>query len=334
MSKMDMLMQRMKEAGFTTSFVRRCLPDWWDEQSEESDTAWLQLQIDLAQRFSIEPLTLLDESRPLQFSDTGRARFKRLQLSRTDELAATGFAKGLARLLLQATEASTAILPSSALDLRRVLLEATGAPWLGFPEIMQLCATVSIPVAHLTAFPTGLKGMSAMTCGLGDRAAIFIARQPIHPSQTAFHILHEFGHIALGHVQDGGLLIESLTLDPQEAPDNVLDEDEAKADAFAFELLTGTPDFLVSGPTTKGTARELSQTALQTGHQLRIDPGLIVLCFGHNTQRWRTAASALKRLPDYTQDTPKIVNRALRSQLNSEFLSSEDIAYLDEVTSQ
>ncbi|MBS0473529.1 MAG: hypothetical protein JSR28_00060, partial [Proteobacteria bacterium] len=173
MSKTDALIKRLEVAGFAGDFVRTCLPDWWDDQAEESDSSWLHLQLGLAQRLSIEPLSLFDENAPLQMSDVGRPKFKHLALSEAQQRAANGFGSGLARLLLAATPEGTHELPPSALELRHLLLAGTNEPWVGFGQLLSLCAAFGIPVAHLTAFPAGVKGMAAMTTSVGARGAIF-----------------------------------------------------------------------------------------------------------------------------------------------------------------
>jgi len=332
MSKTDNLVHRLEAVGFSGGFVRTCLPDWWDEQAEQSQSAWVQMQLGLAQRLSLDPISLLDEHSPLRLSDVGRPKYKHLALSADQLAAANGFANGLARLLIAAMPKSAYELPESALELRNLMLSGQGEQWIGFPQLLQLCYAFGIPIAHLTVFPAGIKGMAAMATGIGDRSAIFSARKPIHPAQTAFYIAHELGHIALGHTKNNQTIIEALTLDPDEADDSLpLDEEERSADAFAFELLTGRAEFIVTGPKDQGNASELRSIAQQTGERMGIDPGLLILCYGRSTERWQLASAALKLLPDHGQDSASLVNRALRSQLDSEMLSSEDVAYLDAI---
>ena len=291
-----------------------------------------ELQLGLAQRLSLDPLSLFDEKAPLQLSYVGQPKFKHLALSEAQQRAANGFGAGLARLLLAATPEGTHELPASALELRHLLLENALEPWVGFGQLLTLCFAFGVPVAHLTAFPAGIKGMAAMTTSVGQRGVIFTARKPTHPAQVAFYIAHELGHIALGHVRDGRSIVEALTLDPHETDDGLPpDDEEAAADRFAFELLTGQPVLHVQGPSDRGTAKELLETAVKTGHALRIDPGLIILCFGRATGRWPFSGAALKMLPDHDVAVTAQINRALRSQLDPEMLSSDDRAFIDAV---
>jgi hypothetical protein len=334
MSRTDSLIAKLENAGFAGDFVRICLPDWWDEQSESSETAWTQMRLGLAQRLSLDPMTLLDEARPLQMSGVGTPKFKHLALSAVQQAAANGFANGLTRLLLAITPDSEYVLPESALELRHSLLVDGAAPWVGLGELLMVCFAFGVPVAHLTAFPAGIKGMAAMAMSVGDRAAIFTARKPLHPSQVAFYIAHELGHIALGHTRGGKAIVEALSLDPAEVDDEtvVSDAEEKEADRFAFELLTGQPTLEVLGPESRGTAAELATTASQTGRALKVDPGLIILCYGRATKRWPTATAALQLLPDHANDVTGQINRALRTQVDAGLLSGEERAYLDAVT--
>lgn len=332
MSKTDVLIQRLEVAGFARDFVRTCLPQWWDDQAEESESSWLQLQLDLSQRFSLDPFSVLDENAPLRLSDVGRPKFKHLALTEAQQGAANGFGAGLARLLLGAMPFAAHELPASALELRGLMLDGAANRWIGFGELLTLCYAFGIPVAHLTAFPAGIKGMAAMTTSVGSRGAIFTARKPVHPAQVVFFLAHELGHIALGHVRDGRSIVEALTLDPDESDDGVPDDDEEiAADRFALELLTGRAELRVTGPSDKGSAKELHERAVATGNELRIDPGLIILCYGRESRRWPLAINALKQLPDFGAPVSTEINTGLRTQLDPDMLSFEDRAYLDAV---
>ena len=168
-----------------------------------------------------------------------------------------------------------------------------------------------------------------MTTGVGGRFAVMTARAPLHPSQLAFFIAHELGHIALGHVSAGGSILEGplMSSDAEDSSDT----EEQAADAYAFELLAGNARFEVKANPARGTAKELADIAIDTGKRLEITPGFVILCYGRSTKNWPLATSALKLLPDYNPQIAGLVNKALRSQLDSEMLSSEDLSYLDEV---
>jgi len=332
LSKTNSLIRRLKGAGFAPDFVRTCLPDWWDEQAEASESAWLQLRLGLAERLTLDPISVMDESAPLRLSDVGRSKFKRLKLSEPQQRAVNGFAAGLARLLIAATPEGPSKPSSSATALRELLLKDPARPWIGFGDLLTACFAFGIPVAHLTTFPAGIKGMAAMTASVGERCAIFTARRPLHPAQIAFYLAHELGHIALEHVRGGDTIVEALTLDPEEPFDNSEDDpDELQADEFALELLTGTRSFNVFGPALRGTARELSRVAVETGRELRVDPGLLILCYARSSGRWPVASAALRSLPDHRVDVAKQINRALRTQIDASQISTEDSEYLHAV---
>jgi Zn-dependent peptidase ImmA (M78 family) len=78
--------------------------------------------------------------------------------------------------------------------------------------------------------------MSAMTVEVGTRSAILLGKDSLYPAHVAFYLAHEVGHIALGHIQPGSMVID---LDRTDLADPAVDAEEAAADAFALELLTG-----------------------------------------------------------------------------------------------
>lgn len=330
MSRTDDLIKRFEAVGFEGGFVRDCLPDWWDRQYEESESSWLQLQLGLAQRLSIEPSSMFDDAQPLRINVPGNPKYKHLKLTEAQQRAVYGFGAGVARLVTSAMRDGARAEELSPVELRTSLLKGLGAPWIGLPEVLTLCASLGIPVGHLTVFPAGVKGMAAMTLRAGGRGVIFCARKPIHPAQAAFFIAHELGHLALGHVSDGAAIVEAITMDPEEQIEGEeLDPDEQAADQFAFQLLTGMPSLTVQGPGDKGNAMELLRGCEAAGREMAVDPGLLMLCYGRATKRWPTAGAALKRHQAEGISVASEINRGLRSQLDPGLLSYGDLGYLD-----
>lgn len=329
--KTSRLIERLGTVGFVPSFAEQCLPEWWDVQAEESSSAWLQLRLDLAQQLSLDPFTLLQDEAELRFMNLGRTKFKHLALDEAQQRSINAFASGLARILLAALPSPDYPVPSSAAELRRHLIPDDPGGWIGLGQLLTACYTFGVPVAQLTAMPAGIKGMAAVTIGQDNRAAIFVARKPLHPAQTTFFIAHELGHMALGHVHDGEAIVDaSPMVEPDDGP-LFEDAEEAQADAYALELLTGKPALTVIADSGKGTAAELARIAIEAGQRLRIDPGLLLLSFGRSTGRWPQVTAALRQLPDYNADTTQAINRALRSQLDLGRLPASSIAYLDAV---
>ncbi len=330
MSKTAELLNRLQSAGYSRQFLIGCLPEWWNQHAEDSDSAWLQLQLDFAQRLSLDPGSLIDTGSPLSLPDIGRARFKHLKLEDKSKAALIGFSSGLARLIGSAMRDPANSLPDNPKELRALLISADEAPWIGLPQVLQLAYGVGIGVAHLTTFPLRLKGIAAMATSTGTRNLIFTARKPLHSAQTAFFIAHELGHVALGHIQPGESIVDAPRLDATTPRTGDNDREEAAADRYAIELLTGRPELEVHAPERVGTAGELVRLAVEYGQRARVDPGLVVLIFAKTTNRWAMATKALGQIVGH-QNPASQINRALRSQIDEEVLSDADLSYLNAV---
>ncbi|MNF78446.1 hypothetical protein D3C84_606310 [compost metagenome] len=96
-----------------------------------------------------------------------------------------------------------------------------------------------------------------------------------------FHLAHELGHIALGHVGANGTIVDD---EIKKDDDLGKDADELAADQFAIQLLTGnahgnlTLQHLIKAPV-------LARQAVQYGAEHKIDPTHIVLNCAHNDKR-------------------------------------------------
>lgn len=316
MSKTQDLLQRLQHAGFSESFLLATLPDW--AASEESPSGQMMLRLLLARRLNLDPEALMDDSLPLGFLQSGPIKFKHMRLGpgpRRDAL--TAFALGVTRILLAAAPVGEeAPLPTAA-ELRKAVI-ASGRDNIGFGDVLSVCWSLGIPVLHLRLFPAQTKGITAMAVRIGARHAILVARESGIPAQYMFHVAHELGHIALGHLKGISAILDADPDDPANAQDRLIDDDEEKAaDAFAQKLLSGEESLEVNRDLAgaKGTAAELAERAKQLGASLMIDPGHVIMSFGHSTKEWPMAMAAAKLIPGQDTTPASLVNRVLWDQL-------------------
>jgi hypothetical protein len=200
-----------------------------------------------------------------------------------------------------------------------VTLES-GRDNVGFGDVLTACWSLGIPVLHLRLFPAQTKGVTAMAVRIGSRFAILVARESGIPAQYMFHVAHELGHIALGHLKDSAAIIDADPDDPANAGEELIDdEEEREADAYAQQLLTGVEAFAVSRSLAgkSGNAGELAKRAMQLGAELKIDPGHVVMSFGYATREWPMAMAAAKQVPGQEATPASLVNRVLWSQLDN-----------------
>lgn len=314
----NQIIERLVDAGFAQEFVQASLPEWWD-RADDSSSARTFVALLLAKRLSLDPGTLLDDGVPVGFLHTGVPKFKHMRLAdgaRRNVLVA--FAQGVGRVAVGELGATPAYpVPTDPVALRRDVLDS-GRPYVGFGDVLTVCWSLGIPVLHLKLFPARTKGVTAMAVRSGDRHVFLVARESGSEAQYMFHVAHELGHIALGHLKDASVIVDADPNDPENSPDELIDDDEeVAADRYAQGLLTGNEDFSVDRDElgTKGSANELARKAFSIGTSLGVDPGHVVMSFGHSTGDWGLAMAAVAQLPGQSAKPATLVNRVLWDQL-------------------
>jgi len=112
-----------------------------------------------------------------------------------------------------------------ALTLRHQILDG-GVPWVGFQHLLGWCWSNGIAVMHVAEFPKATKKPHGFAAIVDGHPVTVLCWKEHRSSWLLFHLAHELGHIALGHVVDGRMLVdETIELDSQE-------EDEAAANAY------------------------------------------------------------------------------------------------------
>lgn len=339
-SKTDVLVNRLLDIGLSKEVVYASLPEWWDAEDYASASARTMASLLLARRLNIDPTTLLDDNVPVGFLHTGVSKFKHMRLgegARKDALV--GFSMGVGRILVSIAEDSmVGPLPANPLELRAALLQ--GRPFVSFGDVIAACWSFGIPVLHLRVFPAQTKGVTAIAVKLGERHAILVARESGFDAQYMFHVAHELGHIALGHLGVGGAIVDADPEDPANDLRDLIDDDEERAaDAYAQALLTGSESFQVTGESSAvgdrriGTARELARLALDLSDEMRVDPGHLVMAFGYTTKDWKLAFAAARLLPQQKDKPAALVNRVLWQQLGHTESDEQSVAYLRAVAS-
>jgi len=335
----DNIVRKLLDVGLSQELVDASMPDWWLPQDQESPSARALASLLLARRLSIDPETLLDDGVPVGFLHTEPTKFKHMRLAdgpRRDALIA--FAHGVSRILLSMAEDEAGrTVPADPLTLRKALLDPDH-PFVSFGDVLAACWSLGVPVLQLRLFPARTKGVTAIAVRLRQRHAILVARETGFEAQYMFHVAHELGHIALGHLDDAGAIFDADPDDPDNRADELIDdEEEQAADSYAQALLTGSANFnvvrldLTRNDAKLGTASELAERAIGTGLGLGVDPGHIVMCFGHSTKEWGLANAAAKLLPRQPDKPGTLVNKVLWEQLSRSAQDDQAVAFLKAV---
>lgn len=317
------LYRRLRAVGLTKHYVRKSiLPAWWDDRVATNPAGYAEGLIYLSRHLGLDLATLQDPSQPAAFRDFGACKFKKSKNTAEADLAlARAMGTRLAQLADLATTAPYQPLPRSAAMIRGEIL-GQGEPWVSLGNLMDYCWSLGVPVLHLSGFSKAKRpdGMTAMVNG---RPVVVLCKKHGHSAWLLFILAHELGHIALGHIENDGVLID------ESVKHNVRDEEEEAANAFAVELLTGNEE---SRFTTSGrwpNARELAESALEIGRGMRIDPGHLVLNYAHSMGPgfFAVANAALSRI-EPKKDALDLARRKMAEHLDWSSLPEESSEFL------
>ena len=317
----EQLRVELRRAGIANAAIDAAWPQWWSSDAETSLSATAELTFTVARRLGLSPRALLDGEAKFVWRDA--TKFKHLTAEVSEEQAAlSAFGRAVGNNLLRGVP-SPGSRRFAALEVRESILATSSM--VDTDALLVVCWGLGIPVVQLKVFPLSAKRMHAMSVGVDDSAAILLARSERYSAPAAFTIAHEIGHLMLGHVDGGGSLVD------MENPLQVTggnDAEEAAADAFALELLTGQAQPDVVSDSRRFSASQLADAVLTQGPQLQIDPGVLALCAGHATQQWDKAYGALKIIPPGQQDVSAYINELARRSLDWTSVADDAQDYL------
>jgi hypothetical protein len=321
------LYRRLQAVGLRKSDVRKILlPDWWDDQIADNPAGYAEGLAYLSRHGGLDILSLRDTAQPIVFRDFGVCKFKKPQNATESDLALSrAIATRTAQLVNIAATEPPLPLPVSASQIRSEIL-GRGARWVSLDNLIDYCWSIGIPVIHVSSLPAGKRpdGLSARVNG---RPVIVLCKMVRLSAWLLFILAHELGHIALGHVEDDGVLID------QSMRDNFQDQEEAAANSFAVELLTGNKETTVRTTGRWPNAQQLSETAKGVSIKMGIDPGHFVLNYAHTmgTRFWPVANAALSLL-EPNRDALKVVRQKLAAHLDWSKLPEDSSEFLMRVT--
>ena len=312
----DSLYARLGAAGIAAAFARKVLPAWWDNAVAHTPSGLQQAQMYFARAFNIDLASLAQPSAPLAFLGAERKFKLSKNVAEQDVFTSAHFATAMAKVALTGCAKLQITVPPDPIALRTELLKTNDCVHLA--ALLAWCAKAGIPVLHIDKLPG--KKMTGLVVRENDRFAIVLSKKGT-PSHHVFHLAHELGHIALGHLQGNGFVAdESIG-----GADN-LDADEKEADAYAIRLLNGR-DAAYRASSALRSGKQLHRAALAVSKQEKIDVGHIILNYGFAQKNMGMAAMALRCIPGEA-DGAKVINDALFKAVNKDALSEDQLDLL------
>lgn len=307
-------------AGITTTFARKVLPEWWDIAVASTPSGLQQTHMYLARGLNLDLTSLVSPAEPLKFLGAQRKFKLNKNVEEQDVSISAHYATAIAKIALKACRATQMSVPNDPVELRSSILQ--NHKCVSLEALLAWCNKASIPVLHIDKLPG--KKMTGLVVREGNKFAIVLSKKAT-PSHHVFHLAHELGHIARGHLSGDGFVADQNI----GGPDNG-DADEKEADAYAIRLLNGrSVEYRASFSIKSGKA--LYSAALVKAEQEKIDVGHIILNYGFAQNAMPIAAMALRYIPGES-DGAKVINQAFFKTLDSSLLSEDQLNLLQTAT--
>jgi hypothetical protein len=213
-------------------------------------------------------------------------------------------------------------LPETASQIRDAILQQH--PWVSLGNLLAYCWQHGIPVIPLKAKPRRSKRVDGLIVRVGERPVIVLACGYRYSARLLFIVAHELGHWARGHLSDQSILAEESIAREAE------NHEEAEANWFAVELLTGKPDKAYWAPRFL-TASQLAEGARKAGRRDKVDPGVVALNYAWNEGNWAAGIGALKLLEPQPKGA-QVIQYQMRASLDWSRLHEEEARLLLRLT--
>lgn len=308
MTDIQSIYSALHSQGLTKRNLASLMPEWWSPEIEATPGAAQRAKLYLAKALSLQIRAFSENPPRVAFDLPVEKRFKlSSRTSESDVAVAVALAKSASRIALGSMDNDYSPLPKSAAQIRSQIL-ASGAPWVGLTQLLDLCWSSGIPVLHLASPLLGKKKMDGIAMSIKGRPSIVLSNVR-KQGFLLFHLAHELGHIALGHLSENGAIVDDEIT--KEEPEEGRNSQEIEADRFAIELLTGNADTRLVLPRLI-KANALADIATRFGRDRQIDPTHAVLNVAHNSPKiFGLCVGAVKSISGPLTDQDLIRERAL-----------------------
>jgi len=312
------LSNRLKELDAKLSKeLKNYVPDWWDEELNDSPSAVQQLLMSLARFINLDLKSVLDKTQPLKFK-TSVCNYKHASNKEQSQLkTATALVSSAARIIAQATTSEFKAFPD-ALTLRSSLLNA-GNACINFEALVRYCWQQGVPILYLPELPT-TKKMDAVVVDINGTPVIAITKKCTHESKFLFLLAHEMGHIYHQHLTLGQLIV-----DEKISGDIDKDEQENQANQFAIALLTG--QYQTQYSWNIKNPQLLKSKAQEESRLKNIDAGHIILNWAHLKKDWAISGKALNLLYR-NENWTKLLKTQIFEHISEDEVYEDQLDYL------
>ena len=310
------LKRKLLRVGLSREAIDSAWPTWWSEDADSSPSARADLRFSLCRKLGIDSRTLLKNGR-IEFLWNDKIASRYISKESNFEKAAIGsFCISIGSLLIHMTHSSSNKCDMSAQAIRHRLVRRNPLP--EFRDIVSCCWSIGIPVIHLRVFPVPRNRMSAMSVRMGSRFAIILGEHSPDPTESGFHVAHELGHIALGHLNGKNAIVDF----DRTSIETMSQEEERNADEYAFELLVGNRNRIELSATFGRDESTLVQAVRNASEKSTENPIMLALFFAFRTGQWDTYFNVRRQFTVFRPATKFSVN-----EMAERFLYPSRIGY-------
>jgi len=322
----------LESAGYPKSLQKRLLPEWVTGEVLGDTAASAEIATILAQRLGLRTSLLLSVEPRVESLRSFDTRYKRSIPSRARDLtAATSVAVTIAEMAAISCQMPYRPFLEDPLTLREEIFAQHQGKWIGLRNLLLSCWDHGVPVVHLCQLGEGMPKMDGMVVFTHGRPVILLSKNTESWAWQLFILSHEVGHCALGHVSPGEILVDEQLGDQSYALTDS-DLDEQAADSFAIAMLNGRHGATYTASDTTLNAADLANAAVFHGGINKVDPGHIILNFGHHNKAWPLAMKALTFLDAKQPPASSVINEALWRYIQHDQLPPDNIDLLEKLT--
>ncbi|HGY2835146.1 TPA: ImmA/IrrE family metallo-endopeptidase [Morganella morganii] len=321
---MSHLYERVGSAGFNLSYIKKLLPEWWDEKLAETPSGRQYACLHLARMFNIIPDSLKDGSDGVCFNFGGNHKYKHRQnIAENDLDIATAVAYTAAGIVASnfktPYDSSTVLDP---LEIRSQILAKEA--WVSLNSLVSYCHSIGIPVVYLKSFPRAAKKMAGLALMSHGRPVIVLT-QPKKHGYMLFDLAHELGHIARGHLnaENGQCHVDAKIENAS------TDHLESEANEFAFQVISGQKYLRIVPTAGRLDGYNLAKASEQYGRENNIDPTHIALNYGFAQNCWGAAVNAVKFLCTGKDSDQDFVKAMMKNAMDLENTNEDDLKVLE-----
>ncbi|MDJ0581826.1 ImmA/IrrE family metallo-endopeptidase [Crocosphaera sp.] len=321
---MSALYKKLATLGLNKKYIQSGLPSWWDDELNEKPFAVLEGAGYIADNFNIDLKSLLTLGEEVKFNPSPQTKFKQHNSKNKEHPhVAQSLASRVAELISYGINIEYKNLPNDAQTIREEIL--SNHKTVNLESLLDYCWSKGIAVGYFNHFPKKTKKFAGLIQWQKTFPVIILSAKHTHRTKFTFDLAHELGHLALGHLQEGILIDESLEFDSK-------DDEEKQANQFAVKLLLNKYDNYLGNNKFKNAENLARYVRNFVIPKLpNIEPDAVILNYGwHNKNCFRQAMAALNIL-EVSTDGQTVINDYLADKLDWDMFSDETYEYLEKV---